>query len=121
MIFGDAMTLEEVKLDFEAWRAARKNKGVPIPLVLWQKVHAIHQNYKPTKICKTLSLGGRQFKNKMAELSSSTFIEIPVKSTIQNNNEICQIKLTHGNKVLSFELTVNHMDRVIPSLEKLMQ
>ena len=115
------MTLEEVKLDFEAWRATRKNKGVPIPPALWQKVYDIHQNYKPTQICKTLSLSGQQFKNKMAEFSPSEFVEIPINSITNNDNHCCQIKLTNGNKVLSFELSVNYMDRIIPSLEKLMQ
>jgi hypothetical protein len=115
------MTLEEVKLDFEAWRIARRNKGVSIPSGLWQKVYDIHQNYKQTQICKTLSLSGQQFKNKMTEFASLKFVEIPIISITSNDNHCCQIKLTHGNKVLSFELSVNYMDLIIPSLEKLMQ
>ena len=115
------MTLEEVKLDFEAWRSTRKNKGVSIPPALWQKVYDIHQNYKPTQICKALSISGKQFKNKISEFVPSKFVEIPINSFTSNNNHCCQIKLTHGNKVLSFELAVNHMSLFIPSLEKLMQ
>ena len=115
------MTLEEVKLEFEAWRTTQKNKMVSIPSSLWQKVYDIHQNYKPTQICKTLRLNSKQFKNKIAEFSSSKFVEIPINSITGNDNRCCQIKLTNGKKVLSFELPIDYMDRIIPSLEKLMQ
>ena len=115
------MTLEEVTLEFEAWHYTRKNKGVSIQPALWQKVYAIHQNYQPTQICKALSISGKQFKNKMSELVPSKFVEIPINSLTSNNNHCCQIKLTHGNKVLSFELAVNHISLVITSLERLMQ
>jgi hypothetical protein len=115
------MTLEDVKAEFQLWRTKKANKSEKIPDDLWRKVHVIHQNYQPTKICQTLSLGGQQLKNKIAELSASAFIEIPVKPSIPTNNDICQIKLTHGNKVLSLELAIKHMDRIIPSIGKLMQ
>jgi hypothetical protein len=115
------MTLEEVRLEFETWRSTRKNKGIPIPKELWLKVYDIHQNYKPTQMCKALRLNGQQFKSKMAEFSSSTFVEIPINPITVNANHCCKIKLTHGNKALSFELPINYMDRITPTLKKLMQ
>ena len=115
------MTLEEVRLEFEVWRTARKNKGTPIPKELWLKVYNIHQNYKPTQICKVLHLNSQQFKSKMTELSLSTFVEIPINPLTVNDNHCCKIKLTNGNKELSFELPINYMDRITSTLEKLMQ
>jgi hypothetical protein len=115
------MTLEDVKSEFQLWRTSKVNKSEPIPEVLWQKVYAISKNYTQAQICQALKFNCHTFQNNVSRLASTEFIEIPAVPNPEINNDICQIKLTHGNKVLSFELAVDYMDRVIPSLEKLMQ
>ncbi len=115
------MTLEDVKIYFDLWRTKKNHIGEAIPDYLWKKVHAITSKYKPSKIYKTLGINSTQFTSHMKRISPSKFIEIPLESLNNNDSQLCQIKITHGNKVLSFELSVNYMDKVIPSLEKLMQ
>ena len=99
------MTLEEVKLEFEAWRTTQKNKMVSIPSSLWQKVYDIHQNYKPTQICKTLRLNSKQFKNKIAEFSSSKFVEIPINPTFRTTFLISY--LTVSPKIIPLYRSIN--------------
>lgn len=115
------MTLEDVKLDFELWRANKIHRGDPVPDELWQKVYVISKNYRFAQIRRTLNLSYEQLKRQMNRLAPEEFIEIPIKENTPPNNGICQIKLTHGNKILSVELPVNQMNLFIPSLEKLMQ
>ena len=84
-------------------------------------LYVIIKNYRFAQIRRTLNLGYEQLKRQMNRLAPEEFIEIPIKENTPPNNGICQIKLTHGNKILSVELPVNQMNLFIPSLEKLMQ
>ena len=48
------LTLEEVKAEFERWRAERKNSRQAIPQYLWKLVKQLTGRYKSTEITRAL-------------------------------------------------------------------
>ena len=82
------LTLDEVKLNFQRWRAHRK-RGARIPNELWEQIRQLsQQNYKPSRIYNTLGISGSQYKKNVSQQElHSTFVE--VSTHMQSDQSPC--------------------------------
>lgn len=99
--------LKEVRQSFEEWRRTRQKMG-PIPRELWDAAIELTKMYPKTVVCKSLRIGYRELKKKMAEYDlaskeleqtkgteiESYFIEIPVCEP--NRDDILEIEMENG-------------------------
>ena len=89
-------TLDDVKRDFEKWRASRPKKVGRIPNHLWDKVLSILDYYPVSEITKALRLSGGQVSAKRKQRDACNlapklpdapnFIEVNMSSRIPCSN-----------------------------------
>lgn len=108
------LTLDEVNLNFQNWRAHKK--GGRIPEELWQQIRILEQCYSPSLIRRTLSISGKQYCDNVSRSKEEmTFVEVSAnaKSAMsyqQNNLSVkantinIEIQRTDGSR-----LFINHL------------
>src|SRR5688572_21148367 len=107
------LTLEEVKSDFDHWRATRAKKRERIPQYLWDKVKTLIERYSLADITKTLSINTGQIKDNLKSTFVSTkinFVEARTESpssidkqsfiSFPDNKQTCSIELHRANGVV---------------------
>jgi hypothetical protein len=67
------LTLDEVKLHFDHWRATRAKRG-KIPDSLWSEVKALIGHYPTNKIAQTLGVNAYQISTGVNNKLSLTFV-----------------------------------------------
>ncbi len=68
------LTLEEVLIQFETWREARKGRE-PIPEELWQAAVDLTETLPPGKIARTLGLSRAKLKKRAGAAEAA----LPIK------------------------------------------
>jgi hypothetical protein len=111
------MTLEDLQLEFNHWRASKSRRAEPIPNHLWEKIFKLSNTYSASSICKSLSISGLQFKkNRQRFLTQQDkskeikFIELPL------SNQSCSLKIKTPEKTLSLKLSSDQLAKLIPSI-----
>ncbi len=94
-------TLDDVKRDFEKWRASRPNKVGRIPNHLWDKVLDILDYYPVGEVTKVLRLSGGQVSAKRKQRdacnlapklqANPSFVEFNLSSPIPCGNPTTKI------------------------------
>ncbi|MBA3662242.1 MAG: hypothetical protein H0W64_10960 [Gammaproteobacteria bacterium] len=79
----NVLSLDEVKLHFEHWRATRTKKRERIPKHLWDEVKTLIDRYSLADITKALSINTGQMKDNLKSTLVSTqinFVEAQTES-----------------------------------------
>ena len=98
-------SLEEVKQQFEHWRASRP-KRFPIPNDLWDNAASLSKEHSIWIIAKTLRLDHNALKKrvlaKQPEASTqpgTSFIELEFTSSLPRTEYLLETKDRHGSKL----------------------
>jgi hypothetical protein len=72
----DDLTIENVKLQFDQWRASRSHKLEPIPQPLWLAAAALCRTHRITHVCRHLRLSFADLKKHLAPNAPPAFFEL---------------------------------------------
>jgi len=115
------VSITETLQAFEAWRITRKNKREKIPDALWQMVGGLLKTHRPSKICKTLGLSGRQLHQRFGSSQSTDFVEA-IAMHAQTGAPIAPIHCNIQGKTNRIELTLpcDQVSMILPQLAQLL-
>lgn len=104
------LTLDEVKSQFDHWRATRIKKRERIPKSLWDEVKMLIDRYSLSDITKILSINTGQIKDNLKIATKINFVEVragsqfslPERSAtpFHDNNQIFSVELSRVNGVV---------------------
>jgi hypothetical protein len=120
------MTLEEVRMAFESWRANRVKRG-PIPEALWSMVRELLPYYKKSRIAEALKMSGAQLesgckKNYQHHKTTQSGFAVGYFShqacaAIQPEQQRCELTLKGARKSLQISIDITQLARVFPLME----
>ena len=113
------LTLEVVEEAFQQWREQRNSRSELIPHKLWDMVLKLYPKYKKTVICRRLGLSGSQFKQHVANSSSSGggFVLASIDSHLIPN---IQLTIQGKERALILSVDVHALDKILPSISRLL-
>lgn len=84
------LTIEDVKQEFDQWRASRSNKVAPIPHRLWQAAAELCKTHRITHVCRHLRLSFSELKKHLPAKEEIAFMELGVGGLIGQWQLTCQ-------------------------------
>ncbi|NRA88697.1 MAG: hypothetical protein HRU28_15210 [Rhizobiales bacterium] len=103
------VSLDEVLVELENWRANKPSPTASIPDSLWHKIFALAKIHTETKIRSLLSISTKQYNSKYAQLFSPK-----ATSTASNAKiDLCQIKTPAPEKAVYQPLKIPASNTIV--------
>ncbi len=96
------LTLNDVKLNFERWRATRVRRG-KIPESLWLEVKTLLGRYSTSQITQTLGINAYQISSGITDKNKITFVSARPES-LAKSAPISSISASRSGETCSIEL-----------------